>query len=174
MVLTHHKTASQTNLLQGSNKQANSTQNQTIPNSEFFEEANPVSLLWQFPWLSQAKLAQILGVSKTVVSHWVCGRENPSKTIRRLTWELQQQLNQSSCPHFLFSLSTEKINPLQLLNNFPGLSRNALAEALGVSAKAIGHWISGRNKPSPKVCRLAYELNKKWSALIESNNQATA
>ena len=139
-----------------------------------FEETNPVSLLWQFPWLSQAKLAKVLGVSKTVVSHWVCGRGNPCKTIKRLAWELQQQLSQSSCPHFLFSLSTEKINPLQLLKKYPNLSRAELAEALGVSPKAIGHWVSGRNKPSPKVCRLAYELDKKWSALIESKNQATA
>jgi DNA-binding transcriptional regulator YiaG len=170
MVLTHHKTASQTDLQQVCSKQSNSTQNRNTPNLEFFEEANPVTLLWQFPWLSQAKLAKALGVSKTIVSHWVCGRRNPCRTIRRLTWELEQQLQKWSSPHFLFSFSTEKINPIQLLKKYPGLSRAELAEALGVGNKTVDCWCCGINNPSGPRQRLAWELDKKWSAVVQGNS----
>ncbi len=131
-----------------------------------FDETNPVSLLWQFDWLTQTQLARILGVGNSIVSMWLCGQRNPCRTIRRLAWELQQQLNKWSNPHFLFSFSTEKLNPLQLLEKYRGLSRAYLAEALGVSVTTVNHWACGTKNPSNSVQRLAWELDKKWSAAL--------
>ncbi len=170
MVLTHHKTASQTNLLQVCTKQTNSTQNRNIPSLEFFEEANPVSLLMQYQWLTQAKLAKALGVGRSALSDWMCGRRNPCRTIRRLAWELQQQINVWPNPYFFFSFSTEKINPIQLLKKYPGFSREALAEALGVSLVSVNNWACGKRNPSPSAQRLAWELDKQWSALVQGHS----
>ncbi|NER01554.1 MAG: helix-turn-helix transcriptional regulator [Okeania sp. SIO3C4] len=127
-----------------------------------FEETNPVSLLLQFSWLSQKQLAKALGVNPSAVSRWMCGSTKPSRTIQRLAWEILQIFNKWSLP-FPPKLETAELDPLQLLTKF-NISRSTLAEALGVSVKAIGHWISGRNKPSRKVCRLAYQINQKWVA----------
>ncbi|NET45940.1 helix-turn-helix transcriptional regulator [Okeania sp. SIO2B3] len=132
-------------------------------NIAHFEETNPVSLLLQFQWLSQTQLAKALGVNPSAVSRWLCGTTKPSRTIQRLAWEILQILNKWPLP-FPPQIETAELDPLQLLTKF-NISRSTLAEALGVSVKAIGHWISGRNKPSRKVCRLAHQLNKKWVVL---------
>ncbi|NET29896.1 helix-turn-helix transcriptional regulator [Okeania sp. SIO1I7] len=129
-----------------------------------FEETNPVSLLLQFQWLSQTQLAKALGVNPSAVSRWMCGSTNPSPTIRRLAWELLQILNKWPLP-FPPKIETAELDPLQLLTKF-NISRFTLAEALGVSVRAIGHWVNGHNKPSRKVRRLAHQLNQKW--VIES------
>ncbi|NEQ78081.1 MAG: helix-turn-helix domain-containing protein [Okeania sp. SIO2C9] len=128
-----------------------------------FEEINPVSLLLQFSWLSQTQLAKILGVNPSAVSRWMCGATKPSRTIQRLAWELLQILNKWPLP-FPPKIETAELDPLQLLKKF-NISRDTLAEALGVSVRAIGHWINGHNKPSRKVRRLAYQLNQKWVVL---------
>ncbi|NET17039.1 MAG: helix-turn-helix domain-containing protein [Okeania sp. SIO1H6] len=130
-----------------------------VPN---FEETNPVSLLLQFSWLSQTQLAKALGVNPSAVSRWMCGSTKPSRTIQRLAWELLQILNKWPLP-FPPKIETAELDPLQLLKKF-NISRDTLAEALGVSVRAIGHWINGQNKPSRKVRRLAHQLNKKWVA----------
>ncbi|NES64077.1 MAG: helix-turn-helix domain-containing protein [Okeania sp. SIO2D1] len=132
-------------------------------NIAYFEEISPVSLLLQFSWLSQTQLAKALGVHPSSVSRWMCGSTNPCRTIQRLAWEILQILNKWPLP-FPPKIETAELDPLQLLKNF-NITRFTLAEALGVSATAIGHWISGRNKPSRKVRRLAYWLNKKWVAV---------
>ncbi|NEO52602.1 MAG: helix-turn-helix domain-containing protein [Okeania sp. SIO3B5] len=128
-----------------------------------FEETSPVSLLLQFQWLSQTQLAKALGVNPSAVSRWMCGATKPSRTIQRLAWELLQILNKWPLP-FPPKIETAELDPLQLLKKF-NISRDTLAEALGVSVRAIGHWINGHNKPSRKVRRLAHQLNQKWVVL---------
>lgn len=135
-------------------------------NISTFEETNPISLLLQFKWLSQAKLAKILGVGKSIISMWLCGKRSPKRAIKKLAWELQQQLKQWPNPHCLFSFSTHKINPIQLLKKYRGLSRADLAEALGVTVNSVNRWACGHQKPSPAIQRLAHELDKKWSAAV--------
>ncbi|WP_202224313.1 helix-turn-helix transcriptional regulator [Okeania sp. KiyG1] len=132
-------------------------------NIAHFEETNPVSLLLQFQWLSQTQLAKALGVNPSAVSRWLCGATRPSQTIQRLASELFQIYKNWSLP-FPPQLETAELDPLQLLKNF-NISRFTLAEALGVSVRAIGHWINGQNKPSRKVRRLAHQLNQKWVVL---------
>ena len=127
-----------------------------------FEEISPVSLLLKFSWLSQKSLAKALGVTPSAVSRWMCGATKPSRTIQRLAWEILQIFNKWPLPSPP-QIETTELDPLQLLKKF-NISRFTLAEALGVSARTIGHWISGRNKPSRKICRLAHQLNKKWVA----------
>ncbi len=134
-----------------------------------FEETNPVSFLWQFPWLTQTKLGKALGVGQPTVSKWMCGTK-PKKSVRRLAFVLQQQISQWSDPHFLFSFSTEKINPLNLLEKYPNLSRAELAEFLGVEVDSVNHWACGSQNPSNSAKRLAYELDKQWSALVQGNS----
>ncbi|NET44736.1 helix-turn-helix transcriptional regulator [Okeania sp. SIO2B3] len=128
-----------------------------------FEETNPVSLLLQFQWLSQAQLADTLGVNPSSVSKWLSKATRPSKTIQRLASELLQIYKNWPLP-FPPKIETAELDPLQLLKNF-NISRDTLAEALGVSVRAIGHWINGQNKPSRKVRRLAHQLHKKWVVL---------
>jgi len=139
-------------------------------NISTFEETNPVSLLWEFKWLTPKTLAKALGVSPGAVSHWVCGQRTPCNTIKRLTSELHQQLQKWSGPHFLFSFSTEKINPLELLKKYPNLSRAALAEALGVEVDTVNRWACSIQNPSRPTQRLAWELDKKWSAVVQGHS----
>ncbi|NES64197.1 MAG: helix-turn-helix transcriptional regulator [Okeania sp. SIO2D1] len=132
-------------------------------NIAYFEEISPVSLLLQFSWLSQTQLAKILGVNPSAVSRWFSRKTKPSRIVQRLAWEILQNFNKWQWP-FPPKIETAELDPLQLLKNF-NISRDTLAEALGVSVRAIGHWINGQNKPSRKVRRLAHQLHKKWVVL---------
>lgn len=81
-----------------------------------------------------------------------------------------QQINKWSGPHFLFSFSTEKINPLELLEKYPNLSRAELAEFLGVEVDTVNRWACGTQNPSNSAQRLAWELDKKWSVIVQGNS----
>lgn len=111
-----------------------------------FEETNPVSLLYQFQWLSAKTLAKYLGVSQASVSTW--GGKKPCKprpAVRRLAGQLQKLLKQWTYP-FPPSFNTEKLAPLELLKKYQ-ISRAALAEMLGVSLVTVNRWACGKRQP---------------------------
>ncbi|NET11753.1 MAG: helix-turn-helix domain-containing protein [Okeania sp. SIO1H6] len=131
-----------------------------------FEEINPVSLLYQFQWLTAKTLAKYLGVSQASVSTWGGKKPcEPRPAVKRLAYQLQKLLKQWVCP-FPPPLKTEKLAPLELLKKYK-ISRSKLAEMLGVTLITVNRWACGKRQPSPSIQRLAWELDRRWSELNE-------
>ena len=60
-----------------------------------------------------------------------------------------------------------EINPVQLLYNSQNpLSKEDLAELLGVSTHTICSWVEGRRRPSAPVKKLAAMISNQWSLTI--------
>ena len=140
-----------------------------ITHFQEFEEINPLNLLHQFhkfQWLTAKALAKYLGVSQASVSTWGGKKPcNPRPAVKRLAYQLQQQLKQWVCP-FPPPLNTEKLAPLELLKKYK-ISRSKLAEVLGVTLTTVNRWACGKRQPSPSIQRLAWELDRRWSELNE-------
>ena len=64
-------------------------------------------------------------------------------------------------------LQIPEINPVQLLYNSQNpLSKEDLAELLGVSTYTICSWVEGRRRPSAPVKKLAAMISNQWSLTI--------
>ncbi len=142
-------------------------------NIAHFEEISPVSLLYQFQWLTAKALARYLGVSQASVSTWGGKKPcNPRPAVKRLAYQLQQQLKQWVCP-FPPPLNTEKLAPLELLKKYK-ISRSKLAEILGVTLTTVNRWACGKRQPSPSIQRLAWELDRRWSGVVVDSDKQIA
>lgn len=97
--------------------------------------------------LSQAELASKIGVSQAAVGQWERGITGPRSRHINAASELlgldPATLHQAAAS----TITSELGKRIRAARLDAGVSRSALALAVGVSVAAIGHWESGINEP---------------------------
>jgi len=117
--------------------------------------ADDVKALRQKIGLTQAELAQLLGVSTAAVTSWESGRTSPARDKRRGLAEIRQLSRSEVLARLGRSeeLATVEakggISPeeIRALRKQAGLSQAQLAARLGVSVNSVSNWETGNTAP---------------------------
>jgi DNA-binding transcriptional regulator YiaG len=108
--------------------------------------------------LTQAELAELVGVSTASVTSWEAGKTAPGRDNRRRLGELRQmsgrQMDQELGRHpeavgAAAGATGGRLEPDQIraIRKEAGLSQKEMAERIGVSVNSISNWETGRSYP---------------------------
>ena len=111
--------------------------------------------------ITQTKLAKLLGVSIASVRNWEAGEATPrQKNVERIK-ELEQTPEESIKEEVGVEESDEfDTSRLAELKNELNLTREQLAELLGVTANTVWNWETGRTTPFPENRKKIRELEQ--------------
>jgi DNA-binding transcriptional regulator YiaG len=121
--------------------------------------------------LTQAELAELLGISGAAVTSWETGKTRPSRENRQALMELREtdrdEINRrlsretpsgGGAPELGGTASEVTPDDIRTIRERLGLTQRELADRLGVSVNTISNWETGRSSPRRRSLEMLRSL----------------